>query len=411
MRLRAKYTDVEITLIEQLTYVTKKNFDILGVEKFIGFNEKTIGLSIGKIIEPLISNINLQRIKNISDINYSKGEEWFAIFEYFKNNANLRELILSQVMANPFYKDEALALVFKDKNENQAIVAFQGTASIEEWKDNIRGMFESDTKAQKEAFIFFESLKENEILVTGHSKGANKAKHVTILSEKDVHCVAIDGQGFSQYFLDKYKEKILKRGERIIQYSASKDFIHPLMQDIPNAKQRYIKEQNTSKRNPLGYHSPTKILNISDGKVLLKDGKPYFPPFKEEAENMRIIRELTNFIQDNMSESKWEDLLPKLETLVGIQFVDNNNEEELKKLDISEELKKMLKDGKREEVLSKYFLENEEQIAVIVEYVVKYMKTNNVMSWTMIEVLDTFDFKIGWKEKWKTFLLYIEYSI
>ena len=57
---------------------------------------------------------------------------------------------------------------------------------------------------------YIENLPYDSITVAGHSKGGNKAQYVTVLSDKVDRCISMDGQGFSQEFIDKYYAEIQK---------------------------------------------------------------------------------------------------------------------------------------------------------------------------------------------------------
>lgn len=109
---------------------------------------------------------------------------------------------------------------------------FRGTSGDIEWHDNGQRGYLSDTDQQKAALKYIESLPYNNITVTGHSKGGNKAQYVTILSDKVVRCLSLDGSGFSKEFIEKYKDRINERADKITSISAEYDCVNILFNSI-----------------------------------------------------------------------------------------------------------------------------------------------------------------------------------
>src|SRR5699024_6249914 len=130
-------------------------------------------------------------------------EKWAAIIRQIKNDADLYSLDIVD-------KDDSVpALCFNDPDDpGHAVVVFRGTSGKDEWIDNAIGLGVSDTERQKAALDYIENLPYDNITVAGHSKGGNKAQYVTVLSDKVDRCISMDGQGFSQEFIDKYYAEI-----------------------------------------------------------------------------------------------------------------------------------------------------------------------------------------------------------
>lgn len=64
----------------------------------------------------------------------------------------------------------------------------------------------SDTIQQERAAEYINNLPlkyGNDLTVSGHSKGGNKAQYVTIVTDRVERCLSQDGQGFSPEFLKK----------------------------------------------------------------------------------------------------------------------------------------------------------------------------------------------------------------
>ncbi len=94
-------------------------------------------------------------------------------------------------------------ICFYDENKKQAYAVFRGTGDFE-WEDNFKGGYLAVTPQQKKALDWINSLPYDNIIVSGHSKGGNKAQFVAYLSDKVSKCVSFDGQGFSKEFAKKH---------------------------------------------------------------------------------------------------------------------------------------------------------------------------------------------------------------
>ena len=59
--------------------------------------------------------------------------------------------------------------------------------------------------------------------MTGHSKGGNKAKYITLMDDTVDHCVSFDGQGFSDEFMETYSDEIAARQHKIENHNVDYD--------------------------------------------------------------------------------------------------------------------------------------------------------------------------------------------
>lgn len=123
-------------------------------------------------------------------------------------------------------------------------VGFQGTQE-DEWYDNAEGMVKIVTSQQVDAAQYFDRMVEDhnimiqdQVIVTGHSKGGNKAQYVTMASENaDLvdSCIALDGQGFSPEAVEQWKQypgMYEERRNKIILVAGKNDFVHVLGERI-----------------------------------------------------------------------------------------------------------------------------------------------------------------------------------
>ena len=216
---------------------------------------------------------------------------------------------------------EVGALCFTDgtSNTNEAIVAFKGTLNMKEWQDNVEGANMVETEAQKAALNFVNNLCYERITLTGHSKGSNKAMYTTILCDKVVRCVGLDGQGFSSLFInyDEYRDKILRRAGLITNYSLSTDFIHGLLYQIPGTHQLYCKGFGVFE--PAQHHSPNSwIAQDKNGNMLLdENNKPYFI-LTEEDKSMTMLHECIIYLLNAGDEDDLNSMVKYISEIMPI---------------------------------------------------------------------------------------------
>lgn len=200
-------------------------------------------------------------------------------------------------------------------NGKNTYVAFDGTGK-NGWIDNGEGLCGIKTDLQEQACDRFDyyatnpefadiMTEDNNIVITGHSKGGNKAMYTTMNSEYGNlidGCVSLDGQGFSPEAIDYMKELYGDSGEyqdrvnKIISVSGQNDFVNELGISIVNPENKYVvdyKEINAIARIPLGldgtketiasFHSHrylfNQVINPFTGEVtytssLNKDANP-----------------------------------------------------------------------------------------------------------------------------------------
>ena len=141
-------------------------------------------------------------------------------------------------------------------------VGFQGTQE-KEWYDNGEGMVQTSTLQQRDAAQYFDRMVReygisaaDHVIVTGHSKGGNKAQYVTLASENaDLvdSCVALDGQGFSPEAVamwEKYPDVYEARRDKILLVAGENDYVHVLGVRVAKAENTYY--LNYGREDPVG---------------------------------------------------------------------------------------------------------------------------------------------------------------
>lgn len=193
---------------------------------------------------------------------------------------NLRISDTSWSMGGEF--ENTGACLFTNPGSGDRYVVFRGTQDGE-WLDNAVAMASQASKQQKNATLYFDSLvkrygwtQKNGIVLTGHSKGGNKAQFVT-LDAKFKHLIdevySLDGQGFSPEAVAFYKESLGDEYDSAIKkmraINGENDYVHPLgITIIPEEQTQYIKQE--TKENPMDYHFACNLFEKRDGTYTSK---------------------------------------------------------------------------------------------------------------------------------------------
>lgn len=349
-------TDNELGMIEQLCYLNNDVAETAGVTAFNGIKSIQQGMTIEEILASFDEE-SLNRLEgHTAEIGgaYASGAEWASIIRYLKSS-DLRKLVLYETMTSS--DKTTLALCFAEKGKSsEAYVAFKGTSGGAEWIDNVEGLNASDTRSQKEALDFIESIPFDKVTVTGHSKGSNKAMFVTIASDKVDRCVAYDGQGFSQEFIDKYWAEIGVRGKKITNYSLSTDYVHVLLFPVPNSNQVYC--QGFGVENIKHHHSPNSLF-VTDEKgnlILDENGIPQIVIIEEDP-SMVMLHDFTTFIINNADGNEKGEMVYFVSQLLAMVFGESNS---------------------GADKIRDYVFSNPDKLAMIIAYLVKYMEKYNL---------------------------------
>lgn len=343
-------TDSDLMMIENLTYALSKSNPAYEYEKKPLSACRTVGEYLDQFDDDLLEK--LDKSTKIFD-GENSGQEWAAMIRYMKSKNEITDLKIQEATEK--------AVCFLNPNDNNsAIVAFRGTNGGEEWVDNVEGFNQADTKYQLEAYEYIENLPYERVTVVGHSKGGNKAQYVAIRSDKVERCVSVDGQGFSQEFIDKYGPQIEENSKKITCYSLSTDFVHILMYTLPGAQQIYI-DGGDDVANIGENHSPNAIFEYyidSNGEWHIKideSGNAYLPITRENP-SITMLHEFTTFVLNNASGTEKEKIVTFL----------------------SELLKGIFSEGWTNEQIVGHLKENREELALVLAYLIKYIKLNNL---------------------------------
>ncbi len=316
-------TDEKLALLEHITYIDENVLRAAGIDKELLRVESGMPVreALNQFDETALNNLRNYRNKtlfnlgneakqNIVDGALISGKDWANIIETIRSDDELKNLVVkdSEQITTKKGKKYNLQICYQDPVSKQGIITYKGTTGYEEWDDNIKAINLKDTPRQDNALKFFERNEKSfdDIVVVGHSKGANKAMYTTIVSDSDKisKCVAMDGQGFSNEFLKGYESQIDKHGSKITNYSVDRDYVHVLMKQVPNADQKYCEAFGVQSGKQ--FHSPFAMFKSNDGKMELNDSDKS-PVFVNTNEN-RSLALLRSFTTHLMDKGKPEDV-------------------------------------------------------------------------------------------------------
>ena len=280
------------------------------------FEAKEKKLSVRVFIESLNSPNSWKYEENET---ISK-EDWNDLFNYILINDIFNYIIIKDAQTDNYgdesncyqtkddvcYKEKQFSILFFNKLSKEAIVAFRGTG-LDEWKDNFRGAVANSTDGQKKALYRYQEYHKlldldedyySKITVTGHSKGGNKAKYITIKDESVDRCVSFDGQGFSDAFISDINNnrQEIDRSQKIVNYNTDKDFVNILLNDIGDTHYLQSKNYDSDKSNNektlnLESHSPEVMLNFLRNRYSRTSVK-----LAEIGEQNKLMVELDKFL-------------------------------------------------------------------------------------------------------------------
>ncbi|MCR5113033.1 MAG: DUF2974 domain-containing protein [Acholeplasmatales bacterium] len=247
----------EVLLIENLTYLE----DIPPLTTPLAHT--------GHTVEQMLDSIDMELIDMDREYaSFVNGAHWEKMFNAIRKNKDLLETkIIDAHLDTAFGGGLGLSMVLINEKKGEAVVAFRGTA-LNEWTDDFLGANQIDSLQQINALEWYRKvyreydLDRYYITITGHSKGGNKAKYITILNDTIDRCVSFDGQGFSDKFMDYYKKEILANQHKIHNHNIDFDYVNILMNDI--GERTYYIGFDYGKGGFAEAHCPNKFFNFRE---------------------------------------------------------------------------------------------------------------------------------------------------
>lgn len=195
----------------------------------------------------------VQALETAYGDNASKYQE---AFNRLKSDNTLSQMTIASY--KQMEGSEANMIVFTDDANSEAVVAFEGSQSAGDWRDNFDGVGTTDqadgvsTQYQVNSLEYVNDVSDilsqyDTVTTTGHSKGGNNATYTNIMSDLVDRSVTFDAPGFSDEFYDKYSDRIARTQDSVDNYSANTDYVNILQNSVGD--QHYIDMQV-----PDGYH-------------------------------------------------------------------------------------------------------------------------------------------------------------
>ncbi len=243
------------------------------------YNENKQASYEGRTVREFIEAISAEGNKSET----CSAEEWQKMIDAISNDERLMNLEIRDT--HTVNETGEAACLFVDPSTNEAIVTFKGTGGGE-WKDNFEAGTTMDhggadptiSPQQDRAIEYMEGLDlegYDQVTVTGHSKGGNKAKTVTLFNDEVDRCVSFDGQGFSDEFVEAHADKIAENQSKVENHSVDSDFVNLLLNDF--GEQHYYEGHGTENNFPKN-HDPSTFFD-ENGNMIEVDGQS--PEMKE----------------------------------------------------------------------------------------------------------------------------------
>lgn len=233
---------------------------VLNTFMYLDYKEADDGMNMTEILAELSSSPDCRE----GGIHY--GE--YQVLSQAADNPEIGNLIIGNQSHLMGYDTGTAACSFSSSDGNCIYIVYRGTGDGE-WPDNGRGMTSISTTQQERALSYFETVVEREnidqtgrLIVTGHSKGGNKAQYVT-MSTKYHHlldaCYNVDGQGFSEEAISAWKGKwgeegFQSRRGKITGIYGENDYVNVLGYGVVPKENIYYIKTPIDKGNFAGYH-------------------------------------------------------------------------------------------------------------------------------------------------------------
>lgn len=243
-----KLTEKQLLLLNNLIY--RREFT----------EKKNEDLTVGEILNTIISKEDGNSAQQTMT-----PEEWDAVYEIANGDNEIKNL---QVTHMNYEKETGAKMACFVDESGQAYAVFAGTGA-NEWRDDCVAGTMTDSPQQVKAKEWIESTGYDDIIVSGHSKGGNKAMYVTVVTDCVSECYAFDGEGFSQEFCEKYEEQIREKKSSIHLTASYRDFVNVLL--ITVAGDVYYVENDIGVADASQYHSPDALFMYDSSGDIVYD--------------------------------------------------------------------------------------------------------------------------------------------
>ena len=302
-------TTEQVALLNNLMYMSKQS----PLHKIVDAQE---GTTIGEYLS------TIGEIPETTEYAcFMTGSDWNNIITAVRNDPELMnmEIAATHVDTTQTGGGGGESAVFVNPATNEAVVTFRGTGQ-NEWPDNFMGggqthsVDQVSTPYQENALEWYESLNLEEyscVTVTGHSKGGNKAKYITLMNGDDTvdRCLSFDGQGFSDDFVDTYGLNISTRQHKITNNNVASDYVNILLNDV--GETIFYEGYDYGSGSFLENHSPNTYFNFTS------DGSGQFTmKTAQQNPDLIVVDEFLNSALRSMPEGQKETTLKLIGDLI-----------------------------------------------------------------------------------------------
>lgn len=233
---------------------------ILMLNNLIYRNEFTRDSAEGKDIKTLVAESRKNEGSTLTE------EEWKEIFDLVEKDPAVGDLVVTTPRSDPVTGARMAGFVDTSGEPKQVYVVYAGTGA-NEWRDDSVAATMADSPQQEQALEWFNDIPEeySDIVVSGHSKGGNKAMYVAVTSDRVKECYAFDGEGFSQEFCSKYADRIKAKADSIHLRANYRDYVNALLITIAGDVKYVRNDEGVA--NASEYHMPNALFRYKDGKI------------------------------------------------------------------------------------------------------------------------------------------------
>lgn len=233
---------------------------VLNTFMYVDYREADDGMTLNEILD------DLSDMPDCQEGGLHFGE--YTVLVQAAENPEIGELIIDNQSYLMGCDEGTAACTFSEADGHSIYVVYRGTGDGE-WPDNGLGMTQESTLQQKRALDYFETVverqeitEEQRLIVTGHSKGGNKAQYVTMSTKYNElldACYNIDGQGFSEKAVNVWektwgKEGFEERIHKITGIYGENDYVNTLGNSIVPEEQVHYVKTPVKVENFAGYH-------------------------------------------------------------------------------------------------------------------------------------------------------------
>ena len=271
-------TTEQVYLLNTLGYISKQNA-----------YDARAGMQVQDFVEGVLNS--KRTLSSITDGDmFMSADQVRTACEQIRNDELLCNMDIAYADRTTGGADRLILTMHNEQGQKEAYVVFEGTMGGNEWRDNFLAGTTTDQEdqvsslEQKKTLDWFqENAQVNSILndcdritVSGHSKGGNKAKYLTLFDGRIDECISFDGQGFSDEFVTEHEDKIRLNQGKIQNYNHTADYVNCLLNDV--GEMHYIAGKDCG--GGIGYLQNHAVFSLNEGMPFAENETEQYPLMK-----------------------------------------------------------------------------------------------------------------------------------